>query len=283
MRKLLPVAVLAAGAVVAGSAMAEDYYARQYDTGGTTSAISRSMSEPMIVDVDRGNLREQPNAQANILSTLPRGQQVTVIGTANGGGWAHVLVDGLDGYMDFVQLKPAPQPYPAAYGQPGYYYPSSSSYVQPSAYSSAAPGQQSMVVIGEPGSIYAQPEPQSQVIGTVPRGTPVTVLGRAGSWAHVAVNGFDGYMDFQQLADLHGQPYYAAPSYPRSTAPAYQPAEMAVTSAGGAVHQAPDPMSPVVYTLPPGYRVQVLGSTSGGWAHVVVNGTEGYISYSELQ
>jgi hypothetical protein len=33
---------------------------------------------------------------------------VTMIGTANGGAWAHVTVNGLDGYMDLVQLaKPS--------------------------------------------------------------------------------------------------------------------------------------------------------------------------------
>ena len=40
--------------------------------------------------------------------SVPKGQQVTMIGTANGGAWAHVKVGNLDGYMDLVQLqKPA--------------------------------------------------------------------------------------------------------------------------------------------------------------------------------
>jgi len=50
----------------------------------------------------------EPNASSQILTTVPKGQQVTMIGTANGGAWAHVKVGNLDGYMDLVQLqKPA--------------------------------------------------------------------------------------------------------------------------------------------------------------------------------
>jgi hypothetical protein len=31
-----------------------------------------------------------------------------MVGTTNGGAWAHVTVDGLDGYMDLLQLDKAP-------------------------------------------------------------------------------------------------------------------------------------------------------------------------------
>ena len=66
------------------------------------------MNQPMVVSVDNGNVHMQPNATSQILTTVPKGQQVTMIGTANGGAWAHVKVGALDGYMDLLQLqKPA--------------------------------------------------------------------------------------------------------------------------------------------------------------------------------
>jgi uncharacterized protein YgiM (DUF1202 family) len=69
-----------------------------------------SMNERMVVNVDDGNVRQKPNATAKILTKVLRGFSVTVIGTTNGGSWAHVKLDsGLDGYIDFSQLsKPAP-------------------------------------------------------------------------------------------------------------------------------------------------------------------------------
>jgi hypothetical protein len=93
MRKILSIAVLAAGLAVGGVA-----YAQSSSSSGTVGTnVGDSMNQPMIVTADNGNVRMQPN-----------GHQVTMVGTANGGAWAHVTVDGLDGYMDLVQLDKAP-------------------------------------------------------------------------------------------------------------------------------------------------------------------------------
>ena len=56
-----------------------------------------------------------------------------------------------------------------------------------------------------------------------------------------------------------------------------------VNGGGGTVHQTPDPQSPLLTTLPPGYQVSVLGSVNGNWAHVVANGVDGYMAYNQLQ
>ena len=110
MRKILTVAALMGGMFVASAALADNNInSNVTDTPGTTSTqVGTSMNEPMVVTADNGNVREAPTTQAKILTTVPHGHRVTVIGTANGGGWAHVMVDGLDGYMDFVQLDKVP-------------------------------------------------------------------------------------------------------------------------------------------------------------------------------
>jgi uncharacterized protein YgiM (DUF1202 family) len=60
----------------------------------------------VVVSADNGVVRAQPNATSKIRTTVPHGQKVTVIGTANGGAWAHILTaTGLDGYIDMVQLS----------------------------------------------------------------------------------------------------------------------------------------------------------------------------------
>lgn len=100
MRKILATAVFAAGTILAGAALADSA-----PSGSVGTNVGDSMNEPMVVNVDNGMVREQPNATAKVLTMVPKGHQVTVIGTANGGAWAHVSVDGLDGYIDLLQLN----------------------------------------------------------------------------------------------------------------------------------------------------------------------------------
>jgi uncharacterized protein YgiM (DUF1202 family) len=100
MRKILSIAVVAAAVALSPSVHAQ--------SGSVGTNVGSSMNQPMVVNVDNGNVHMQPNATSQILTTVPKGQQVTMIGTANGGAWAHVKVGNLDGYMDLVQLqKPA--------------------------------------------------------------------------------------------------------------------------------------------------------------------------------
>ena len=100
MRKTLSMAVVAAA-----MALSPLVYAQ---SGSVGTNVGSSLNEPMVVSVDNGNVHMRPNATSQILTTVPKGQQVTMIGTANGGAWAHVKVGNLDGYVDLVQLqKPA--------------------------------------------------------------------------------------------------------------------------------------------------------------------------------
>ena len=311
MKKILPIAVLAAGLAAAGTAYAGS---SANSSGGVGTNVGDSLSEPMVVTSDNGNVRDQPNATAKILTTVPHGQQVTMIGTANGGAWAHVMVDGLDGYMDLVQLDKAPAP--ATYG---------SADQVPLRY---------MVVDSDNGNVRAQPTTESALLVTLPRGSRVALLGSTASgWSHIQGNGIDGYIDSTKLANAgpatYTVPYgtviyqpqptyqvqpsyqtnyptyqttYPTPSYPTPSYEAPPPVQVnspvypygtvmpvygsnarVVNGGGGTVHQTPDPQSPLLTTLPPGYQVSVLGSVNGYWAHVVANGVDGYMAYNQLQ
>jgi hypothetical protein len=101
MKKILATAALAAGVILAGAAYADP----TAPSGNVGTNVGNSLNQPMVVNTDNGTVRIQPNATAKILTTVPRGHQVTVIGTANGGAWAHVMIDGLDGYIDRTQLQ----------------------------------------------------------------------------------------------------------------------------------------------------------------------------------
>src|SRR5262249_51725598 len=147
MRKILPFAALALAVAMASGAQAGSTSA---PSGNAGTNVGDSMREPMVVTTDNGNVREQPNAQAKLLTTGPRGQQATMIGPANGGAWAHVMVNGLDGYMDLVQLQKAENtPYsPTQQSSPRY-----------------------MAVTSDSANVREQPTNESRLLATLPRGT----------------------------------------------------------------------------------------------------------------
>jgi hypothetical protein len=56
------------------------------------------------------------------------------------------------------------------------------------------------VVNGGGGTIHQTPDSRSPLLGTVPPGYSVQVLGTVdGGWAHVVASGIDGYMSYDQL------------------------------------------------------------------------------------
>ena len=298
MRNILPVAVLALTVAMAGGAQAGSTSA---PSGNAGSSVGDSLDEPMVVTADNGNVREQPNAQAKLLTTVPHGERVVMIGTANGGAWAHVMVNGVDGYMDLVQLAKAP-----AEGT--------------STFTIEQSAPRYMMVAADSANVRRRPSNDSVLLVTLPRGTRVTVVGSDQGWARIHGSDHDGYVQLAKLADAtpSNDGTYYAPSY-STTAPNYQyqpsyqyqpngqtyqyqqgyqyqpayqyqpngqgypPAMRVVNGGGGTIHQTPDSRSPLLGTLPPGYSVQVLGSVDGGWAHVVANGIDGYMSYNQFQ
>ena len=104
MRKFLSLAVVAAGLAVGGVAHAQS----SSSSGTVGSNVGSGMNQPMVVTADNGNVHMQPNATSKLLTTVPHGHQPTMIRDVNGGAGAHVTVDGLDGYMDPLQLDKAP-------------------------------------------------------------------------------------------------------------------------------------------------------------------------------
>jgi len=102
--KVLPIAISFVALLRVTDAPAGSDVIRNGDAGWQAND---NLDQPMLVMTPTGNLREAPRLQSKVLAILPRGSQVTIIG--NGGGWAHVTVDGREGYMDPVQLRRAPQ------------------------------------------------------------------------------------------------------------------------------------------------------------------------------
>jgi len=198
MRNILPVAILALTVAMAAGAQAESPSAA---SGSVGTNVGNSLDEPMVVTADNGNVREQPNAQAKLLTTVPHGGRVVMIGTANGGAWAHVKVDGLDGYMDLVLLAKAPP----AEGT--------------STFTTEQSAPRYMIVTADSANVRQGPSNDSELLVTLPRGSRVVVVGSDQGWSRIHGNEHDGYVESAKLADTTST--YYAPSYSTSV-PTYQ-------------------------------------------------------------
>jgi len=234
----------------------------------------------MLVITNSGNVREEPNAQARIVTTIPRGSKVTMVGTANGGGWAYVTVGGLGGYMDLVQLRRAP---PESTDHPAVHH-------------------VEMKVELYSAYVHSQPRSDSQILVTLPHGSSLMVIDANNGWAHVQGDNFDGYMDLAALSAERTPDVIGAnqtPSQSTSTAPGdrtsaptyapphqttgfYEPLLRTVGRQGGTIYEHPDPLSRVRAFLPSGHQVSLIGSV-GNWAHVTANGIDGFMMTSQLQ
>src|SRR5262249_53387326 len=86
------------------------------------------------------------------------------------------------------------------------------------------------------------------------------------------------------LAYQPNEVYQTTATYTYQPAAVYQPTDRVVNLAGGTIHQEPNPQSPLRATLAPGSHVTVVGALDDGtWLHVVANGVDGYMDYSQLQ
>ena len=282
MARIMPLAIsfaalLGAAEVHAGSDVVPN--------GNAGTSVSSSVDQSMLVITDIGNLREEPNAQARIITTIPRGSKVTMIGTANGGGWAYVTAGGLSGYMDLVQLRRAP----------------------PESTDHPAVHDAEMKVEMYSAYVHAQPTSVSRILLTLPRGSSLMVIGVDNGWAHVQGHDFDGYVDLASLSDEptpHVTGVNQTPSQMTTTSPGdrtssptfqsysnasphqttgfYVPLLRTVGGHGGTIYERPDPLSRVLGFLTSGRQVSFIGSV-GIWAHVVANGIDGFMIIDQLR
>jgi Bacterial SH3 domain len=51
-----------------------------------------------------GSVHMLPDARSTIVTTLPPGAEVTVVGSTDLGTWDHVVANGVDGYMPHTEL-----------------------------------------------------------------------------------------------------------------------------------------------------------------------------------
>ncbi len=222
-------------------------------------------------------LREQPDIGSRTLTTMYSGAQVTVIG-AQINGFYPVSFGGLTGYASAGYLSLEQQPpamAPTAVPMP----------VMTPAPTQAPPpsqivaGRTAMVTAASGLNMRADSNTYSDVVATLAYGVEVMVIGEAvGGFYPVRVGTLSGYVsaDYLRFGEMVMQP--AATPVPTAAPPADAYRVVVDSENGLNLRAAPYTGSQVVYVLPYGMVLNVLGEGENGFLHVQWANYTGYVS-----
>ena len=228
-------------------------------------------------------LREQPDTGSRTITTMHTGAQVTVTG-AQINGFYPVSYGMLSGYASADHLSFAPQmPYYAATPVPTQAPP-----VLPSATpvptqvpppSQVVTGRTATVVASSGLNMRADSNTYSDVIATLAYGVEVVVTGEAiGGFYPVRVGTLSGYVsaDYLRMGEMA---VHSAVTPAPTAAPLMDAYRVVVESENGLnLRAAPHTGSQVVYVLPYGMVLSVLGEAENGFLHVQWANYTGYVS-----
>ncbi|MEA5016699.1 MAG: SH3 domain-containing protein [Candidatus Limiplasma sp.] len=155
---------------------------------GGTGGDGQGMSAIVATQSGSLNLRMEASAGSPILTTIPKGTQITV--TSRGDTWSAVRYNGISGYVmtSFLQFTDQGDGGPSQPTDP--------------------PGGTTAWVATQSGSLNLRAEPRagSAILTTIPKGATVTVHQRGAEWSHVTYLGVTGhvmtvFLDFDEAQD----------------------------------------------------------------------------------
>ncbi len=143
------------------------------------------------------NLRKSASSGATILTTIPKGEKVTVL--EKGSTWCKVIYLGKTGYvmtqyLTFLEPTPTPSPTPTPTPTPD---PSVST--EPPAQSTtppptATPAPSTAIVNTQSGSLNLRATQGGSIIGRIPMAATVSVQEKGDTWSKVTYGGQTGYV-----------------------------------------------------------------------------------------
>ena len=216
-------------------------------------------------------LRDAPASTGRTITTMPYGSTVTVLGGAQN-GYLPVRYGALEGYAGAAYLRLAGQetaPEPTAEPTPA------PTRTPPA--SQAIAGRTATVVAQGGLNLRADSNTYSDVIATLGYGVDVVVTGEwIDGFYPVRVGTLSGYVnaDYLRFGEMSATPTPAPTKTPE--AGAYR---VVVESSNGLnLRAAPSTESSVVYVLPYGMVLTVLGESDNGFLHVQWAEYTGYVS-----
>ena len=231
-------------------------------------SISNGQRETGVITATRLNVRNSPGIGSTLLGNVQKGENVTILGKAN--GWAKIEYKGKEGYVSLEFIKVGEKAEQPVSQQP-------------------ATRQQAVIANGdhEAGTITATSlrvrsaaNTTSTILGNLKQGEKVTVLGKANGWAKIAYNGKEGYVSLE-FVKLEGKPIEKPVEKPAEKPPENivmgTQETGTITATSLRVRSAANTTSTILGNLKQGEKVTVLGKANG-WAKITYNGKEGYVS-----
>ncbi|HXF64300.1 MAG TPA: SH3 domain-containing protein [Caldilineaceae bacterium] len=230
----------------------------------------------MVSGAPNVNVRSGPSTAYTVVTTVPQGTQLTVLGQDASGNWLSVrLPNGTEGWIarfltDFTgtaSIVAAPS-------------------LQPPLAPPATTASEAAIVAGAPNvNVRSGPSTGYAVLRTIPQGAQFTVLGQdtTGAWLNVRfADGTEGWVaryltNFAGVAPTVAAPLVAPPLAPPATAPL--DTDLAAGTTNVNVRSGPSTAYPVIRTVAQGTEVVVLGQdTTGAWLSVqLADGAQGWI------
>lgn len=234
---------------------------------------SNTTSITKYVNVNDGstlNLRSNASTKGNVLAQLKRGTKVSVASIS--GGWAKVTVNGKIGYLSDSYLS-ASNP--------------TSSTQTPVADETVKETVSKYVNVEKNSSLNVRDKASNsgKVIKKLSRNTKVTVISESKGWAEISVDKITGYVSSSYLSDKEIDQENAENNNSETTPEKETTVLKYVEVSKGSslnMRDKPSTSGSIVAKLTSGTEVTVY-SEENGWAKVMVNGKEGYISSQYLK
>ena len=170
------------------------------------STASAAAASICTVNVRKLNVRAQPNTDSAILTVVRQGAELPLVEDA-GNGWYKVEVNGGVGYV-FGEYATVSDGSTQSSGG------SQSSASQSGGASQSSAGAESGVVTADKLNVRGAASTSGKVLGTVRRGTALTILAQTGDWLQINYNGVTAYVSaaYVNLSGASSGGSTAAPS-----------------------------------------------------------------------
>lgn len=127
-------------------------------------------------------------------------------------------------------------------------------------------------------NVRSLPSTNSQIRGTLPKGTQAKIIQSQGSWYYIVMGRVEGWVEGSYVKVLDGNPGNAV-SKPSPVTEA-KTAEVIVNDLN--VRSLPDTTSQVRGTLPKGTQAKII-QQQGSWYYIVMGRVEGWVSGTYLK
>lgn len=239
-----------------------------------------------VVTAPRLNVRSGPGSSYSVLTTVPQGRLITLIGRTANNAYANVLADGIEGWVSTYYIRAGspisslPVTWVQPTAEPGVAPTSIPATAQPAAptaevSATAVPVGPSAVITAGQLNVRTGPGPGYGIVATLNQWETVDLVGRTSNlaWVKIEISGTEmtGWISSR----------YIKANVLISSLPILMdmPPWAVVTTGTLNVRSGPGSEFTVLTTVPQGRMITLIGRTAdNSWVKVVANGVEGWVT-----